>query len=329
MKNCFLYYGTDEGLIKELIQKNLHSKINFPELNDIYIDGRTVSSEEIINACETLPAFSDNKVVTVFRALFLREKQDSHDKMVCEAVSKYIKDVPDFCTLIFYYILENPREKIKITKSFQSCAEVNKVSPLRGEELLRKVSSILESRDMKMDKVLLNLFCNQIDTSLFSIYNEVDKLRAYTLGTPITKEILLKLIPGKNDDDIFALVDAIAAKKLEMALDIFNELIFKGVYPIMILSMVERQFKMIYSIKVKYPSIKSKEAICKELSIIDFIFEKIRKVVGKFSEKELERIFNYCIECEGKIKSNTIDQKMEVEILIVKAINSGHIYSIT
>lgn len=331
MKNCLLYYGTDEGLIKELIH-NMKIKdldINFSELNDIYIDGRTVTPDEIINACETLPVFSDKKIVTVFRAMFFKEKPDNHDKIVYEALNKYIKNVPDFCTLIFYYILENPREKVKISKSFQGNAEINKVNSLKGEELLKKVARIFEKKGMKVDKVLLNLFCNHTDTSLYSINNEIEKIWAYSQGRPITKEILFNIMPGKNDDDIFALVDAIAAKKLEQALDIFNELIFKGVYPNMILSMVERQFRMIYSIKVKYPNHKSKEDICKEFNIIDFIFEKIRKIVGKFTEEEIARIFNYCLDCEKKIKTNTIDPKMEVEFLIIKAINSGHIYSIT
>ena len=60
------------------------------------------------------------------------------------------------------------------------------------------------------------------------INNEINKLLDYTEGREITKQDIIDLLPQTNNEDIFDLVDFVSQRKPEKAINILNELLFKG-----------------------------------------------------------------------------------------------------
>ena len=75
ISNSYILCGIDEELIKESINNIIKPFVSNDgmDLNYIKMDGLTTDFDSIKNACETMPFFSDKKVVVIYRANFLKE----------------------------------------------------------------------------------------------------------------------------------------------------------------------------------------------------------------------------------------------------------------
>ncbi|WP_181951635.1 DNA polymerase III subunit delta [Clostridium massiliodielmoense] len=323
LSNVYVFCGSDEQSIKKAIDKIVNKVVNkdFKELNYVQLDGMTVEIDSIINACETLPLMSEKRVALIYRANFLKDKVDKSMEKVFKSLIKYIEDVPKDSILIMYYIFENDREKESLKlKKLDKKIEVVKFSKLKGVALQRKVGEIFKRKNKTISKSDLALFCNIVENNMDIIENEVEKLCCYVDDRDIFTEDITKLISGKNDNDIFNLVDFVSQKKPQKSLDILNELVFKGESVTGILRMIQRQFKLIFDIKVNMDKGKNKDDIARELRLHPFICEKMMNQSKKFSIGQLEKIFKLCIETEKTLKSSSVNQKTELELLIINTV---------
>ncbi|MEA4828276.1 MAG: DNA polymerase III subunit delta [Clostridium sp.] len=321
LNNCYIFCGSDEQSIKKSINKIINKAVNkeFLDLNYVQLDGTNVNIDSIINACETLPFMSDKKIVLIYRANFLRDKVDKAMESLSKDISEYIKKLPNECILIMYYIFENDREKESYKlKKLDKAASIVKVSKLKGAMLQRKVEEIFKSKGKNISKADLALFCSNVENNMDIIKNEVEKLCCYTIDRDITTKDITDLVVVKNDNDIFNLVDFISQKKPEKSLDILNELLFKGESVTVILRMIQRQFKMLFDIKLGMEQGKNKDQIASDLKLHPYICEKMMLQSKKFNISQLKNSMELCLYTERVLKTSTVDSKIEMELLIIK-----------
>ncbi|MDP4089522.1 MAG: DNA polymerase III subunit delta [Bacillota bacterium] len=323
LKGCYVFYGPDENLIKETVNYMIDKTVDkgFGDLNIARFDGIKVQMEEVINACETLPFMSDKKVVLIYRAEFLGDKEDRDSKKRFEDIYKYIENLPSYCILIMYYVLGDDREKAgsNIKKLEKKCSVI-KADKLKGDKLYKKVGAIFEEHGRSIDKVLLKFFCDNVENNMSIIQNEIDKLLAFTEGREITRKDMVELLPQISDDDIFDLVDFLSQKVPEKALDILNELLFRGENVTAILFMVVRQFKLLYNIKIGIEEGKNKDILTRELRLHPYVCEKLMGQSRKFSLNQIKSCMRLCMETEKALKSSQGDKKIEMEMLLINTV---------
>ena len=200
------------------------------------------------DSCETLPFLSDKKVILVYRANFLKDINDNDSKRAFEACKEYIENTPGHCVLIFYYILDDKREKISNkVKKLEKHSVVVKADSLKGERLYKKVEERFKSQGKDIGKIELKYFLEKVENNTHIIYSEIDKLINFTEGREITKADIDAMLPYKSENDIFDLVDYIADKKSERAIGLMNELLYKGENIIYIF-----EFNIIHKLNVSY-----------------------------------------------------------------------------
>jgi DNA polymerase-3 subunit delta len=319
----YLFCGLDEKLIKDSIGLIVNSAIDktFADLNYIRFDGSKADINDIINACETMPFMSERKVVLVYRATFLGEKEDRESKKKFDEINKYVDNLPRHCVLIMYYVFEDDREKPSSSvKKLEKRCTVVKVDKLKGDKYYKKVKNIFSDMNKDIGKVELRFFCDNVDNNMDIVIREVDKLVNFCEGREITRADIIKLLPQKNDDDIFDLVDFLSQKRPEKAIDILNELIYRGENILGILFMIQRQFKILLNVKLALESGKGKEDIAKSLRLHPFIAEKMIVQSKKFTLTQLKRCLEMCLNTERIFKSSAAEKNIEMELLIVNTV---------
>lgn len=325
LDNCYVFCGADEALIKESI-KLISSKVlqcAFKELNYVQFDGVSADIEAVINTCETVPFMSEKKIVVIYRSVFLGEGEDREFNKKYDRIVKYMEGPASHCILILYHVFENDREKPsnKIKKLDKKVC-VAKFDKLKGMQLEKKVKSLFEAKGRNIGKFELKLFCEILENNMNIINNEIEKLCSYAYNREITKEDILIMTPQKTDSDIFDLVDSLSQKKIEKALDILNELIFKGEKITYILYMIERQFNILLQIKYSLEEGKDKDVIARELKLNPYICEKMITQGKKFSLKGLKKAVDSCLSAEEVLKSSSVNSKTEMELLILSTITA-------
>ncbi|GKX65559.1 DNA polymerase III subunit delta [Inconstantimicrobium mannanitabidum] len=322
IENKYAFVGLDEMLIKEYTTSIIDQvlDINFRELNLVKIDGMNTNFTAIMDACETMPFMAAKKVVLIYRANFLKDKADSASKSLFKEMQKYLKDIPEHCVLIMYYLFEDKRdraEKSTNLKAIDKNCKVVKADKLRGEKFLRKVKSIFDEKGKNIEKVELKYFCDSIENNFNIIQSEIEKLICYVGEKEITLDDIKLLLPKKEDEDVFDLIEFISLKRPEKAIDLMNDLLFRGESITKILSLVEGQLNLLFKIKVGIDERKSKEVISREIRRPLFVVEKLIAQSRKFSYKSLQEGMKSCIETEKKLKSSTADKKTEMELLFL------------
>ena len=325
IKNSYIFCGADEELIKEGIDTLTKPLLTegLEELNYIKIDGLNTTIDDIMNACETMPFMGEKKVVLVYRANFLKDKTDSSGTKLYNEIKNYLKDMPDFTVLIMYYTFGDKRETPKKNKKLMALDKLTEIvhfDKLKRDRFQKKVEEIFLEKGKKIGKVELRFFCDRVQNNFNIIKREIDKLIDYTNGRDIKKEDIEKLIPSKSEEDIFDLVDLISQRKLEKAIDIMNELLFKADQHMLIVTSVEAQFKKLYKIKIGMQSGKKVNDFVKELRVPAFVCEKLMALSSKFSLRQLEGLIRLCVEAEVKLKSSGVDKTMELELLLLNTL---------
>ena len=325
IKNSYILCGSDEELIKDGIKILTKPFIDegFADLNYIKIDGLNTTMDEIMNACETMPFMSEKRVVVVYRANFLKDKTDSANTKLFNDMKTYLKDVPPYTILIMYYLFGDKRETPKKNKKLMSLDKITTIvhfDKLKRDKFIKKVEDVFKEKGTNIGKIELRYFCERVQNNFDIIKREVDKLDAYTNGREVKREDIEKLLPSKSEEDIFDLVDLISQRKIEKAIDIMNELLFKSDQHMLIITSVENQFKKLYGIKLGLQKGKRVDDFVSELKVPAFVCEKLVNLSNKFSRRQLEGLMKLCIETEGRLKSTSVDKTMELELMLLNTL---------
>lgn len=321
--NGYVFCGLDEELIKSSIDHIIKKVLDkdFLDLNFIKIDGLTSTFDEIENACETLPFFGDKKVVLVYRANFLKDKPDKEGAKTYTEILKYIKDLPQHTILIMYYLFNDKRDTPKKNKKLSTLDKYVKVvhcDKLKKDKYYKKIEDIFKENGRTIGKVQLKYFADKVQNNFDIIKREIDKLDCYALGRELTKEDIDKLIPNKSEDDIFDLVEYISLRKVEKAIDLLDELLFKADQHMLIISSIGNHFKRLYEIKIYLLKGKKLEFFISKYRLPQFVCEKLMNQASKFSLKQLNQLIKVCVNTEIKLKSSITDKQMEMELMLFK-----------
>ena len=319
----YVFCGLDEELIKENINILVNKLVpdEFMTLNYERLDGLTTTFNDIENACETMPFFGEKKVIVVYRANFLKDKTDKEGAKLYSEISEYVKNLPPYAVLIMYYLFNDKRDTPKKNKKLGTLDKYIKVvhcDKLKKDKYYKKIEDIFKENGKNIGKIQVRYFGEKVQNNFDIIKSEIDKLCSYTYGREIEKEDIDKLITNKSEDDIFDLVEYISNKKVDRALDLLDDLLFKADQHILIITTIENHFKRLYEIKIYMSKGKRVDYFMSKYRLPQFVCEKLMNQANKFSLKQLGQFIRICVDTENKLKSSTGDKSTEMELMLFK-----------
>ncbi len=272
-------------------------------------------TKKISDACETLPFMNDLRVVIVKDSeLFVQGNKDESEKM-----AEYIKNVPPTTVLIFVEEKVDKRGKLyKEVSKLGYCAEFKQLSE---KELLNEVRKIAKAKRLVMKDSVILYFIRSIHNSMEAIISEIEKLSNYILEGEVSEKDIDDICTKSLEVKIFDMVDAIGNKKAKIALDIYNNMVLMKESPIMILAMISRQFRIIFQSKYLAEKGMYKSDIAKKINQREFVVSECLKQSKNFKKKTLLQALDDCLECDINIKTGKIQDKLGVEMIILKYSN--------
>ena len=325
IKNGYIFCGLDEELIKDGIELIVKKQIDeqLSDLNLIKIDGMNTTFDAIMNACETMPFMSEKKVVIVYRANFLQDKSDSTGTKIYNDIKKYIENMPPYTILIMYYLCKDKRDKPSKNKKLTPIGKVLPIvycDKLKRDKYIKKISDIFKEKGKQIERVELMYFCEKVQNNFDIIKREVDKIISYCEGREIKKADIDLLISSSNEDDIFDLVELIAQRKIDKAIDIMKEILYKSDQHMLIISAIEKHFSRLYAIKLGMMEGKRVDQFISQFKLPQFVCEKLMGQSSRFTERQLTELIKLCLETERKLKSSGLDKTMEMEFLLINTL---------
>jgi DNA polymerase-3 subunit delta len=243
---------------------------------------------------------------------------------------KYIKNLGDHQVLLI-----NDRDG-KVKKNSKLYRYLNKsggtvvFEKLKGKDLTDWILAKLAERDKSMSYADLNYFIQQssynsrnISTTLYDLDNEIKKLSDFANGKNIDRSTLDQVLIKPLDKNIFDFLGAVGKNDTDRAMEVFNEIYLMNEPVPRILFMISRQFRLLLGYVTYREKGYGSGEIQEKLKIKPYEFGKIAAQGNGMDQDRLRDILEEILQTDRKLKTTSSDQRLEMEMLIVKLTAGG------
>lgn len=308
--HIYLLFGEEAYLRRTYKNKLKNALVSKGDtMNFAYYEGKDVNPKEIIDLSETMPFLAERRVIMIENSGFFKNS--------CEELAAYLTDIPETTVLVFVEAEVDKRGKMfKAVKAHGRAVEM----PVQGEDKLKTwAAGILKREGKNIRESTMNLFLTKAGTDMENIASELEKLICYTTGRDIIEDTDVEAVcTVRVQNQIFDMVNAIAEKKQKKALNLYYDLLSLKEPPMRILFLIARQFNLLLQVKELSVSIHDNRVIGEKTGLHGFIVGKYVAQAKHFKSAVLRQAVEDCVSAEESVKTGKMNDRMSVELLIVK-----------
>ena len=319
--SLYLFYGQEEYLKRnytDYIEINLLTE-ELKLLNKVVLEGKT-SPAAIIDNCETLPVFSERKMIIVKNSGLFKGKKKAEEPgkkgKTEDELAKFLQSVPEHACLIF--IESEIDKRIKYVDLIKKHGLIVEFDYRKPEELANWVIKRIHTGNHEIDYNTAAQLVEYCEQGMDDIDNEINKLCAYAGDRQkITIADIKKVCTKSVKSRIFDLTDAIAAKQCAKALSLLNDMVVLKEPMPKVMFMIARQFRQLLQVKLLSQEGATQAEITSRLKLSPFISGKILKQAQRFSLEKLETAISTGLELDLAIKTGKLEDRAAVELMII------------
>ncbi len=315
-ENVYLFYG-EENYLKNFYHKKIEETLELGDMSMMNYDtfvGKETMSKDILNAISTLPVFSEYRLVVVKESgLFTSGRKNETDEL-----AENFSELSSTTILIFIENDVDKRNKLYKKVNKEGCAIDFK--GLGEADLVKWVEKKLKNHNIDIDRAVTLKFLKTVNRNMDTIEVELNKLISYVGedNRRLTINDIDNVCSKSMELKIFDLVEAIGKKNPVVALDIYNNMIMMKESPLMVLTMISRQLKILLQCKYLKESGFNQQNIAKELGLPNFVIKDCLIQSNNFNKLELYTSIEKCLNIDVDIKVGKVNDKIGVEMLILE-----------
>lgn len=279
LQHVYFFYGDDLYELERYVDKikktynNLELGVNFFQLDKNNIDS-------LLDICTSVSFFGEEKLVIV---------KDTKLKFNLELLNE-LKNTKSTVVIVEPEVDKRTAEYKKIQK-LAVCVEF---AELKSKDAASYVRKILSGYKINVTDEVALYMVEVCTPNKQLLINEFRKIVAYLKeGDTLTKEIIDKICVRTLDAKIFDVIDNIIAKKKDVAFRELDDLIEGKTYIGVISSVIYKQLKQIYLIKLLEEDSKKQNTkidIAQKLNLTPFVYTKLSKIKDMYTIEQLEKL---------------------------------------
>jgi len=238
---------------------------------------------------------------------------------------KFNKEVLENITnpeLAIVFIEESVDKRTSEYKYLTKKAICTECTKLNEKEAAFFVVRTLNQYKIKVSDDVAKYMVNVCTEDKQTLINEFKKIVAYlNESDSLTKEVIDTICTRTLDAKIFDLMDLIVAKKKKEALNVLDDMLAQKTYIGVISSMMYKQIKQIYQIKLMEKKIKEtgiSVSIATELGMHPFVFNKLKAAATLYSIEDLEKLLLEFDEYDSSSKTGKIDIELGLKRIVLE-----------
>ena len=313
-KQAYLLYG-EEAYLRRQYRDRLKKALlgDGDAMNMNCFEGKDVNVGEVIDVAETMPFFADRRVIVMDgTGLF---------KSGGEKLAEYLASPND--TTFFIFTESEVDKRSKLYKAVQSKGYVAEFTVQDENTLKRWIAGILGKEGKKISENTAQLLLSKTGTDMENIQMELEKLICYCLDRDVvTAEDVEAVCTTRITNHIFDMVNAIAEKQPQKALQLYYDLLALKEPPMRVLFLIARQCNLLLQTKELKNRGHDNKTIASKIGVPPFAAGKYVAQASHFKTSVLKNAVKQCVETEEAVKSGRMNDMMSVEILILSVLPS-------
>jgi len=304
-------YGPDTYRLQQKLKEieAQYKKVHKSGLNLEKIDTLQIGFREFADKLFQHSMFIKKKLFFLENLFFSSEFKDEF--------LKKIKEIRKSQDLIVVFEKKELPKKDKLFLNLKKYGKCQEFQLLGGERLKSWVKREFKKYQTQVDPVALEELINFVGNDLWQMENEIKKLICLKKPLLSSQDVEI-LVRPKLEADIFKIIDALAQKNKKKALQLVQENLLKENKPLVILNMINFQFRGLLIAKTLMEEGKTLDDFL-ELSILKpYPTRKCWYASIGFSLSQLKKIYQKIFEADLSIKTGKIQPEEAIKILVAE-----------
>lgn len=292
------------------------------------LDGQQVTLEQLRTVSETAPFLTGKRLVIIKgllerfeprnRPRRQRRTQRTNDQPEPhKSFSTYLSQIPDSTVLVL--IEGRITNNNPLLQELANKALVKSFSPLKDAQLPQWIQRRVTEEGGSISPRAVGLLTKLVGNNLWIMTSEVNKLVLFASGRRIEEDDVKAVVSYTQQDNVFAMVDAIVEFKAELAERLLEQLVQRGVAPAYLLVMLSRQVRMIVRAKELGNQRKPKTEIQNRLGLTsEFALRKTLEQASRYSLPRLKEVYHQLLAADLSIKTGKYDGELALNILVAE-----------
>ena len=318
----YLFHG-EEAYLRDYYLGELKQTLLPAGLEDFNLhtaQGKECSGDWIEQAVDCLPMMSERTLVLVTDFDVYGQNEGQRTKLTA-----LLSALPDYCCLVFVYDLLPYKAdgRSKLAAAFKNHGAV--VNFQRQEQgdltdwICRRFKATGHSIDTEDARYLIFL-CGDLMNNLAS---EIGKIAAYAPAQRVTRADIDAVAIPQIDAVVFQMTDAMARKDFNKAASVLADLLHAQEPPIMILSVMGKYFRQLYTARLYLDNNRSRADFMALWNMKNaYPADKLLDAARKFSLVWCRHAVRRCAETELALKSS-YGQEQELLVSLLMELSAG------
>jgi len=313
-KKVYLLFGPEQYLVKQY--RDMLAEALVPDADELSLvklstDGKTIDVNDIISECDTLPFFSERRVVMLSdTGLFSAEGR---------ALAEYIPNIPETTTLIITE--EKADKKTVLYKTIAKIGTAAEFTTPDEKTLMGWVSMRLGEAGLRITSADAAFLVETAGINMFNLSNEIDKLAAYCEGKNVVKREDIVLVTVNDiEDKIFVMTDKVSRGDISGALPLLDDLFRLNVKPIQILGALKTTFSRLAEIRKRLDDGESAYLIGRNMNIYSRYLDGYISIVSGHTYKEILGAYDAIVQAGVDITSGITTEQETALVLLMSSL---------
>ena len=316
----YVFHG-EESYLREYYLGELKKKLvpeGFEEFNFHKLSGKGLAMQELSDAVEAMPMMAERTLVVVTDCDLYKLSDEQRT-----ALLTLLENFPEYCCLVFVYdqIEYKPNKTYKkLYEAISRSATEVKFVPQDKSDLInwimRRFRALGKDIDAQTAEHLM-FTCGGLMTGLVP---EIEKIGTYAKGTRVTVDDINAVADPILDAVVFDMTNAVTKGDYDRAGELLGQLLKKQEEPFMILSVIGKELRKIYTARLALDGGKDKLWLMDLWGMRSDYPARLALDAAKKTTKEwCADSLKLCQKLDKRMKSEKgIDSEGEIKLLLMQ-----------
>ncbi|MBE6104605.1 MAG: DNA polymerase III subunit delta [Erysipelotrichaceae bacterium] len=311
----YLLMGTEKYNLRRRRNEIVNKLIGDDEINISVYRGSEWEISELIADLQTVPFFSDNRVVIVENPGFIVSPKVNDEPFVNALVSYFKK--PNESTTFIIYIDQNIDRRRKALNTLVKYMKREVYDTLSEEDFQQAVNEDLRNSGLKLDFDSRNELMQRLPLDLDNWKNELEKLKLYP--EKIDREVIRQLVAKPLESNVFELTNAVNTRNTARAIEVYHDLLVNNKNDIQgLIGLLAGQFRfMLQAVTLMEQGYNQKE-IAEQLNCREGRVYMAFKNSGSRNSRQLLKVLDSLAQLDQNIKSGKVNPQLGLELFLVE-----------
>lgn len=279
--------------------------------------------DEVLAMCNSLPFLDTMRLVEIEGVLATQQgsgnrRSGRRSQTASGAWTRIADAVPALPeTTLLVFVDGDVQQTNPLLRSLSEHCTVHREATPNAQALLQWIKRRAEEKGSSITPPAIQVMGELVGGDLWTIDRELEKLSLYAAGREITDTDVRIMVPYAQEANIFNAVDAVMDGRTGPALRSLMQLVDDGQEPLYIISMIQRQLRLIALARDLTDRGVSQSELGRRMGTnSDFVVRKTLGQARRLTMPQIRTKYRRVLESDLAIKQGRLDPALSLQLLV-------------